>query len=142
MDAIKTGTIFIKESALLPDSLRFESELCSNGWREVKNLDGYGLGGKIREAGWTFFYMAGEIRVSVFGFERARAASQAVERIMAKLKLDKFNSLEITRVTPKRFLGLPYVTLSAHARHIQQSIFLFRGQRQLVEPAGTQLAAA
>jgi len=139
---IKTGTIFIKEGVPWPESLRFDSEPCSNGWREVKNLDASGLGRKIREAGWTFFYMAGEIRARVFGFDREGAVVKAVKRVMAKLKVDKCNSLEITRVTLRRFLGLPYVTVSAYARHIQESIFLFQDQRRLVESAGAQLAAA
>jgi hypothetical protein len=52
-DTIKRGTILIKEGTLLPEVLRFESELCAPGWRLVKNLDGYGLGRKIHEAGWT-----------------------------------------------------------------------------------------
>jgi hypothetical protein len=42
-DQIKVGTIFIEEGTPLPDSLRFESEPYSNGWRLVRNLDGYGL---------------------------------------------------------------------------------------------------
>ena len=57
-DKIKMGTILIEGGALLPDSLRFESEPYSKGWRLLKNLDGYGLDRKIRQAGWTFFYMA------------------------------------------------------------------------------------
>ncbi len=136
---IKTGTILIKEGALLPESLRFESEPYADGWREVKNLDGCGLDRKIREAAWTFFYMAGEISASVFGSDREEAVFKAVKRVLAKLKSDRCNSLEITQVTRKRFLGLPYVTVSAHARHIQESIFLFWGQRRRV---GSKLAAA
>jgi len=58
---IKMGTILIEERSVLPDSLRFESEPYSNGWRIVRNLDGFGLERKIRQAGWNFFYMAGEI---------------------------------------------------------------------------------
>ncbi len=42
-EKINTGTILIKDDALLPESLRFESEPYSKGWRLVKNLDGYGL---------------------------------------------------------------------------------------------------
>jgi hypothetical protein len=141
-DKIKTGTILIKEGALLPDSLRFESEPYSNGWTAVKHLDGFGLDRKIREAGWTFFYMAGEIRASAFGFDREEAVFKAVQRVLAKLKLDKCNSLEITQVTANRFLGLPYRTVAAHARHIQESILLFYDQRRLVEWEGVQLAAA
>jgi hypothetical protein len=44
----------------LPEPLRFESETCAPGWRLVKNIDGYGLGRKIHEAGWTFSWMPGQ----------------------------------------------------------------------------------
>ena len=40
-DQIKIGTIFIEESTPLPNSLKFESEPYPNGWRSVKNLNGY-----------------------------------------------------------------------------------------------------
>jgi hypothetical protein len=52
-DAIKMGTILIKKGTLLPEILRFESEPCAPSRRLVENLDGYGLGRKIHEAGWT-----------------------------------------------------------------------------------------
>ena len=128
-DKIKTGTILIEGGANLPDSLPFESEPYSNGWRLVKNLDGYGLERKIRKAGWNFFYMAGEIKASVFSFDREKALRRAVNRVLANLKSEKFNSVEITQVAEERFLGLPYVTVSAHPRHIQESIFLFHAKR-------------
>jgi len=66
-DRIKTGTILIKEGALLPESLRFGSEPYSNGWRLVNNLDGYGLDRKISEAGWTSSYLAGDINLFLPG---------------------------------------------------------------------------
>ncbi len=142
-DKIQTGAILIQEGALLPESLRFESEPYSNGWRLVKNLDGYGLDRKIREAGWTFFYMAGEIKASVLGFDAEETTRRAIKRMVAKLKSDKFNfnSLEITQVAAKRFLGLPYVSVSAHWRHIQESLVLFHAKR-LVEWDRAKLAAA
>ncbi len=34
--------------------------------------------------------------------------------------------MEITQVAPKRFLGVRYVTVSAHSRHVQESAFLLR----------------
>ncbi len=124
-ETIKTGTVLIKEGALLPDALRFESEPCATGWRLVKDLDGYGLDRKIHEAGWTFFCLAGEIKATIFGFDGQKTARRAVKRILARLKSEKFNSLEITRVASKRFLGVPYVTVSTCSRHIQESLFLF-----------------
>jgi len=127
-EAIKTGTILIKDGTFLPDALRFESEPCATGWRLVKNLDGYGLGRKVHEAGWTFFYKAGELKATIFGFDVQKTVRRAVKRILANLKPEKFNSLEIARVASKRFLGVPYVSVLAHSRHIQESMFLFRAK--------------
>ena len=127
-ETINTGTILIKDGTFFPDALRFESEPCATGWRLVKNLDGYGLGRKISEAGWTFFWLAGEIGATVFGFDSQKTVRRAVKRILANLKSGKFNSLEITRVASKRFLGLPYASVSAHSRHIQENAFLLRAK--------------
>ena len=124
-ETIKAGTILFKDAIFLPDALQFESEPCATGWRLVKDLDGYGLDRKIRKAGWTFFCIAGEIKSIVFGFEGQKSARRAVKRMLARLKSEKFNSLEITRVASKRFLGVPYVSVSARSRHIQESLFLF-----------------
>ena len=127
-DQIKIGAIFIEDGTRLPNSLKFESDPYSNGWRSVKNLNGYELDRKIREVGWAFFDLA-QIKASVFGFDRAKAEGRAVGRILANLKLKHFNALEIGQVTAKRFLGLPYVTVSAHVRHVQESIFLLHDKR-------------
>jgi hypothetical protein len=127
-ETIKTGTILIKDGTFLPDALQFESEPCATGWRLVKDLDGYGLDRKSHEAGWTFFCLAGEIKATVFGFEGQETVRRAVKGILAKLKSEKFNSLEITRVASKRFLGVPYASVSARSRHIQESMFLFRAK--------------
>ena len=121
-DTIKAGTILIKEGTLLPEAVRFESECSVPGWRLVKDLDRCGLDREIHEAGWTFFCLAGEIRTTVFGIDEEKMVRRTIEEILARLKLEKFNSLEITRVASeasKRFLGVLYVTVSARSRHIQ-----------------------
>jgi hypothetical protein len=119
-DAIKTGTILIAEGALLPESLPLESEPYAYGWRLVKNLDSNGLDQIIREAGWNFFYIAGVIETNAFGSEEKKSTSKAIEQVIANLKSKNFTCLEITRVVTKRSLGLPYVRVSAHSRHIQE----------------------
>ena len=124
-ERIKTGTLLIEEGVVFPDSLQVESEPYSNGWRIVKGLDGYGLDRTVSRAGWTCFYMANEISASAVAFNGGKSLSKAVNQILTKLKLERFNSLEITEVTTNRFLGLPHTTVSAHARHIQESMFLF-----------------
>jgi hypothetical protein len=127
-ETINTGTILIKDGTFLPDALRFESEPCATRWRLVKNLDGYGVSRKIHEAGWTFFWLAGELGATVFGFGGQKTVRRAVKRILANLKLGEFNSLEITRVASKRFLGFPYASVSAHSRHIQENVSLLQAK--------------
>ena len=124
-EKIKTGTILIEEGAIFPASFRLESEPYAIGWRLLTDLDGYGLDRRIREAGWTSFYMAGEVNASAVALDGDRSLHRALSQILKKLKLQRFNSLEITQVTAKRFMGLPHTTVSAHPRHIQESIFLF-----------------
>jgi hypothetical protein len=127
-DEIKTGTVLIREGALLPGALRFESESCVPDWGLVKDLNGYTLDRKVREAGWTFFFQAGEIKSTVFGIDGQQMARRAIERILRDPRSKKFNSLEIARVTSvgsERFPGVRFLTVAANLRHIQESLFLF-----------------
>ena len=64
-------------------------------------------------------------RIYLFGFDGQGAVRRAVKRILTNLQLGKFNGLEITQIEAKRFLGLPYVSVCAHSRHIQENVFLF-----------------
>ena len=127
-DTINTGTILIKESTALPGGFQLESEPYTKGWRLVKNLRSSGMDRQVSEAGWTFFYMAEEIKASVVGSDLEKTTRRAVKRVIASMKSEKLNCLEITQVAAKHFLGVPYMTVSAHPRHIQESVFLFRTQ--------------
>ncbi|MSO23086.1 MAG: hypothetical protein EXQ58_07515 [Acidobacteria bacterium] len=124
-EKIKMGTVLIEEGVIFTDLLRLESEPYLNGWRVVKELDGYGLDRKMSEAGWTCFYMAEGIKGSAVALDGEKSLHKAVNQILTQLKLERFNSLEITEVSTKRYLGLPRTMITAHARHIQKSMFLF-----------------
>jgi hypothetical protein len=118
------GTTLIRENTLLPAGLTIESEIFLPGWRVVKDLDGSALARKVEDANWNFFYLASESRATVFGRDRPEALRKAVKRILAKQE-KQFNSLEITKVVSKRFLGIPFMlSIAAHSRHIQQGICL------------------
>ena|SRR6185295_593120 len=123
MDVIKTGTILIENGTLLPRSLALASEPYSTGWTTVSNLRS-DFEMDISQAGWTFFFLAGEIHRNVFGFDAAAAVHKAVERLAGDAKSQNCNCLEIGQVAMKSFLGLPYASVSAHSRHIQRgSVF-------------------
>ena len=121
VEKIKAGTILIEEGTLLPESLRFESEPYSNGWRLVKDLGGYGLDQRIREAGWTFFSMAVTVEATGLAFDGQKALRRAVKRVIANLDSRKFNCVEITQVAAHPFLGLTCMSVSAYPRQIQRA---------------------
>jgi hypothetical protein len=123
-DINRTRTIFIKEDTPLLRTLSIESEAFLPGWRVVGNLDRYALARKIEGANWNFFYLAGELRATVLGRDRSGTLRRAVKCVLAKQEGQKFNSLELTKVVSKRFLGIPFMSVTAHARHIQEGIGL------------------
>jgi hypothetical protein len=140
-ETIKVGTVLTKEGTPFPEALTFASELYSPGWRLIQGLDGYALDRKTHDAGWIFFYLAGETRFSVFGREGQATVRKAIKRILAGLESEKFNSLEITRVAFKTFMGVPYASVSFHLRNIQKSMFLFGGDDSIAS-TDTRFVAA
>jgi hypothetical protein len=116
--------VLIREDTPLPTNLSIERDAFLPGWTIVKNLDRSTLARNIEGAKWNFFYLAGEIRATVLGRDRPGTLRRAVKSVLAKLEGQKFNSVEITEVVSKRFLGIPLMSVTAHSRHIKQSIGL------------------
>lgn len=121
---LQVGAILMKEWPRMTQLLNLETEPCSGEWRLLKVLNGYAVDLKIHAAGWNFFFMAAEVKVMFFGSVGAAKVQNALKRILEKAKPQHFNSLEITGIVARRFLGVPYVTVSAHSRHMQQSCYL------------------
>src|ERR1700732_5051736 len=105
----QSGTIFIREDTPLPGNLSIESEGFLPGWRVVRNLDRSTLAQNIESRKWYFFYLAGEMRATVLGRDQSGTLRRAVKCILAKQEEQKFNSLEITKIVSRRFLGIPFV---------------------------------
>lgn len=90
----------------------------------VKTPDAFTLDREIHAAGWNYFFMAAEVKATFFGSLTAAKVQNALKRILAKVKQHDFNGLEITAIVARHFLGVPYVTVSAHSRHMQSSCYL------------------
>jgi hypothetical protein len=118
---IQVGTILIKEWPGMPRLIGFETEPGLGEWSMVKVPDAFTLDRKIHAAGWNFFFMAAEVKAMFFGSLRATKLQSALKRILAKVKQQHFNGLEVTAIVARHILGVPYVTVSAHSRHMQQS---------------------
>jgi hypothetical protein len=139
-EKITLPTIFIRVNTLLPAGFALDSEAFLPGWRALTKIDGRELGRKIAHAKWNYFYLAGVMKVTVLGREGLPALRRAVKSILAKQQNQNFNSLEITKIISRRLLGVPYLTISAHSRHIQESMYLvavqdFRLRDQVPKPS-------
>jgi len=121
---VQVGTILIADRPQIAHFLGLVSEPYSGEWNIVQELDGFAMDRKIHGAGWNFFFMAAEVKVMFFGSLGAARIQNAVRRILAKVRPQSFNCLEVTGIVAKRFWGMRYTTVSAHSRHIQPSCYL------------------
>ena len=126
-DQITAGSILVEEGTRLPKSLLLQSESNSLGWAAVQGARAT-LERVIREAGWTFFFMAGEMRATVFGFDRQKSLRAALKQLIGRVKSQNCNAIEIAGVVSKSFLKVPYVTVTAHSRHLQKAL-VFSGRQ-------------
>jgi hypothetical protein len=118
---IQIGAILMKDWPAMHEQLGLECEPYSGQWTLLKILDVRDLDRKIHAAGWNFFFMATEIKVMFIGSIGAAKVQNALKRILEKVKQEHFNGLEVTAIVRRHFLGIPYVTVSAHSRHMQHS---------------------
>ena len=119
--SVQVGAILMKEWPGMPQLVGFEAESGWGEWSMVKVPDAFTLDRKIHAAGWNFFFMAAEVKAMFFGSLGAAKVQSALKRILAKVKPQHFNGLEVTAIAARHFLGVPYVTVSAHSRHLQHS---------------------
>lgn len=135
---IQTGTIILQQSESLR-TLGIESEPYSGSWRSLGVLESSGLDQKIRDSGWTLFYMAGELKTAVPAWGGQKTLRRGVKRLLAQTRLQHFNCLELTHVLRKRFLGIPYLSIAAHSRHIQQGSQIQSMERRVQDAGPTRL---
>ena len=121
---VQVGTILMKEWPGMPRLIGFETEPGWAEWNIVKVPDAFTLDRKIHAAGWNFFFMAAEVKAMFFGSLSEAKIRTALKRILTKVNRQHFNGFEITAIVARHFLGIPYVTVSAHSRHLQQSCYL------------------
>ena len=121
MSIVQAGTVLMQTGTPLPQSLQLEAAEYSKGWNLVEKLDGIALDGKLRKSNWNFIYISGKLEASVRGGWNGLTLRKAAIRLLAKAKLTQLNSVEITHVSKRQFLGFRYMRISGHSRHVQES---------------------
>ncbi len=116
---IQSGTMMVQQSPSLRP-LGIESEAYSGSWSSLGAVESSSLDHKVRAAGWNLFFMAGELRAMVPAWGGQNTLRRGVKRLLAQTRLQHFNCLELSHVLRKYFLGVPYISITAHPRHIQR----------------------
>ena len=120
---IGPGTILIAKDAIRPQCFQVEDDLYPDSWMTVRhNLTPDELAKELATSGWTFFYMANSISMTSSGFNRGKMIEAALKRAITAVKLQRCNCLQIDDVLMHSFLGMPYISVSAHPRHIQKGM--------------------
>ena len=120
---ITPGTILIERGAPRPKCFELEDGVYPFAWMAVKHsLNSYELEQELVAGGWTFFSMANEVRATAVGFDRAKLINSSLKRLIAEVKHQRCNCLEIEEVATHSFLGVPYIVITGHPRHIQKGV--------------------
>jgi hypothetical protein len=127
---IQVGTILMEDRPAMTQALEIDGESFSGSWSMLKTVGSSTLESKVRAAGWNFVFLADELKAIAFGSFAAENSQRALRRILAQVQQQNFNCLEITRITPGRFLGIPFTTIVGHSRHIQQGWILQRADER------------
>lgn len=120
---ITSGVLLIEPDAPRPRCFEIEADSHPNAWVLVKQtLTPAQLEDELLATGWTFFFMAGPIRVTAFGLNRDNTIYAALTRGIKAVKEQRCNSLQIESVEMHSFLGIPYVSMTVRPRHIQKGL--------------------
>jgi hypothetical protein len=121
--AIQPGAMLMREGFLLPDSLEIESSPYSKTWRLLAATNSFTLQRKLAAAGQHLFFVAGELKVIVFGRGNG-AVRRGLRKVLAQNRQLHFNCTEIAQISVARLLGVSYITVVAHCFHMQRGMRL------------------
>jgi hypothetical protein len=119
--ATEPTILLVREGAELPPDLATESEAFLPGWRVVKNFDSYALRRKIRETNWSFLQLRGGKETKGMGRARKDILRRGVAGLVSEFRGRTFNSMEITVLVSRRFLGLMFLNIAVNLRHFQHN---------------------
>jgi hypothetical protein len=79
--------------------------------------------------------MAGEIRAVVPAWGGHNTLRRGVKRLLPQTRLQHLNCLEVTYILRKYFLGVPYLSIAAHPRHLQEGSQILSSQQRAQDAA-------
>lgn len=118
---LRAGTLLVAPGTMLPANWQLDPEPVVDGWLRVSGtFNDRQLDRELGAAGWTFYFRAGAIKARAFGRSTPGNVAAGLMRLTAEARRQACNCLQIDAVKIRSFLGLPYVRMAAHSRHIRK----------------------
>jgi len=118
---IARGTILIEEGTAIPSSFRLETAPYPGTWMSTVNkVNVRSIESEPGFTGWSVFYLAGTVKATAFGFDRQKSIHSALGQLTAGAAAKNCNGIEIDEVADHSFLGIPWISVSAHSIRIQK----------------------
>lgn len=121
---LQEGSVLLRSGTLMPTSVPLNLRTYGRDWQLVENSAGPILDRDIHRTGWNLFFLAGVIRGYAVGSGGESSVKRATLNILAQVRAREFNCAQISEIVVKRCLGIRYVRVEAHCRHLQPSSML------------------
>lgn len=121
---IKIGSLIVQNDIPLPKRMVLQSTAYCKGWRQIMGASASTLDGALRASGWNRFHVAGTMRTLELGDGGDACLRRGISRLAARAKASNFNCLLVKTIDRKSSFGVPFVSFSANACHIQEGTVL------------------
>jgi hypothetical protein len=121
---LQVGSKLVEQGTPLPRVLELSSLNFLDDWRVMGSTSRDKLFNQVAASGWHLFYISGHLNTVSLGTDRDDALRRGVRRLAARVRSASFNCLEVTEISTRRFLGIPYLYIAADMLHIQRGFVL------------------
>jgi hypothetical protein len=118
---ISEGALLLRSGTDLPLGVQVLTTSYSHEWKMVEGKDD--LDSRFHTAGWNLLFIANTLRATCVGISDT-SLRRGLNRLLKQIRALNLNSLRVTHIVSKKFLGIAYTSLIAHPCHIQQGCFL------------------
>ena len=123
MEDIKEGTVLLKSAICLPAAVNLESKR-HGAWRIATGINARDFERMLSQSKWNFFFVVPQVQGVAISFDRHRALSRALNKVLFRIEKQSSNAAEVAQVRIDRLLGLSRARVMANPRHIKDGPFL------------------
>jgi hypothetical protein len=117
---ITIGTVMLAPGTAMPSDWTAQPDKGDDGWTRVaQSLTPFRREHNLAASGWTFSFRAPGVATTAYGLNEPAMFATAMGRLVTEVLRHGCNAVEIDSVTRHRFLGFPYLRITAHPRDLR-----------------------